>query len=217
VAISHHTAADVQHHLGWRGPLQVIYNGARNLVGTAQAPLPLGHGRPFLFHLSRMTPNKNPGAILALATAWPGMDFVLCGPQLREAQALATANRLPNLQVHLGISDEQKTWAYAHCAGFLFPSLAEGFGLPPIEAMHFGKPVFLARRSCLPEIGGEAAYYFDDFTPAAMRGVIEKGLREAAAPGRVAAVQAHAARFDWDRCGAQYLALYRAHLALPAA
>jgi glycosyltransferase involved in cell wall biosynthesis len=109
----------------------------------------------------------------------------------------------------LGITDAQKTWAYAHCAGFLFPSLAEGFGLPPIEAMYFGKPVFLARRTCLPEIGGDAASYFDEFEPATMRRIVEQGLAKGAEPGRSEAVRAHAGHFDWDRAAEQYLGLYQ--------
>lgn len=213
VAISHHTAADITSHLGWTGPLDVIHNGARNFGADAQAPLPgmsgAGPARPFLFHLSRMSPSKNPAAVLALAEAWPEMDFVLCGPPSDDAKALRATVRRPNVVFHLGISDAQKTWAYAHCAGFLFPSLTEGFGLPPIEAMHFGKPVFLSRRTCLPEIGGDAAWYFDDFEPAHMLGVVQRGLAEGAAPARVAAVKAHAAQFDWDRCADAYLALYR--------
>lgn len=216
VAISRHTADDVRRHLGWSGPLEVIYNGARNLAQEAQAALPGREpGRPFLFHLSRMSPSKNPQAILGLAAAWPEMDFVLCGPPSDEAKSLRAANRLPNVSFHLGISDEQKAWAYAHCAGFLFPSLTEGFGLPPIEAMHFGKPVFLAHRSCLPEIGGDAATYFHGFEPADMRRVVEQGLVRGAEPGRADAVRAHAAQFDWDRTAAQYLALYRRLLGLP--
>jgi glycosyltransferase involved in cell wall biosynthesis len=220
VAISRHTAGDVERHLGWAGPLEVIYNGARNLGGDAQKPLP-GHegltgARPFLYHLSRMSPSKNPQAVLALAEIWPEMDFVLCGPPSDDAKRLQATVKLPNVFFHLGISDAQKTWAYAHCAGFLFPSLTEGFGLPPIEAMHFGKPVFLARRTCLPEIGGDAAYYFDDFDPATMRRIVEAGLRRGAEPGRAAAVKVHAAQFDWDRCAAAYLALYRRLLGLDA-
>src|SRR5690606_9157768 len=97
---------------------------------------------------------------------------------------------------HLGIDEAQKAWAYANCAGFLFPSLTEGFGLPPIEAMHFGKPVFLARRTSLPEVGGDVAEYFDDFEPAAMRRVVEAGLARARQPGFADAVRRHAARFD---------------------
>jgi len=139
----------------------------------------------------------------------------MCGPPSDDARALKAANRLPNVQFHLGITDAQKAWAYAHCTGFLFPSLTEGFGLPPIEAMHFGKPVFLARRTCLPEIGGDAASYFDSFEPEAMKAVVQQGLALHAEPGRAEAVRAHAAQFNWDRCADAYLALYRRLLGLP--
>lgn len=217
VAISRHTAGDVRQHLAWQGPLELIYNGARSLVTAPREPLPgwAAEGTPpFLFHLSRMSPSKNPLAIIELARAWPAMNFVLCGPPGDDARALQAAHRLPNLQFHLGISDAQKAWAYAQCTGFLFPSLAEGFGLPPIEAMHFGKPVFLARRTCLPEIGGAAADYFDDFEPASMQRVVQAGLERRARPGHAQFIQAHAAQFDWDRTAEAYLALYRRLLGL---
>ncbi len=213
-AVSHHTALDVQRTLGWRGPLDVIHNGARNLCGDPQQPL-FEPVRPFLFHLSRMSPSKNPQSLLAMAAIWPEMDFVFCGPPSADAKALAASPTPPNVRFFLGISDAQKTWAYANCAGFLFPSLAEGFGLPPIEAMHFGKPVFLARRTCLPEIGGEAASYFDAFDPATMRRIVEHGLAQGSEPGRAQAVRAHAAHFDWDRAATHYLALYQQLLGLP--
>ena len=217
VAISRHTADDVQQQLGWRGPMAVIHNGATDLSAAPQEPLPgRDPARPFLFHLSRMSPSKNPQAILGLAAAWPEMDFVFCGPASEEAKALRAEVRLPNVSFHLTISNAQKAWAYAHCTGFLFPSLTEGFGLPPVEAMYFGKPVFLARRTCLPEIGGDAAFYFDDFESAAMKAVVQAGLAQGTAPARVAAVKARAAHFDWDRCAAEYQALYRGLLGLPA-
>jgi len=222
VAISEYTAADVRRHLGWTGPLEVVLNGARSFVGTERRPLagwpsePPRGDPPFLFHLSRMSPSKNPGAIVELARIWPEMRFVLCGPPGDDSRRLRDAVQLPNVQFHLGIDDAQKAWAYAHCAGFLFPSLTEGFGLPPIEAMHFGKPVFLARRTSLPEIGGDAADYFDDFDPATMRRIVEAGLARAAQPGRAEAIRHHAARFDWDKAAAAYLALYERLLRLPA-
>jgi glycosyltransferase involved in cell wall biosynthesis len=161
-----------------------------------------------------MSPSKNPQALIELARRWPEMRFVLCGPPSDDAQRLKAQVHLPNLQFHLGISDAHKAWAYAHCSGFLFPSLTEGFGLPPIEAMHFGKPVFLARRTCLPEIGGDAADYFDSFDPGAMRQVVEDGLRRHAASGRPQLVRQHAAQFDWDRAAQGYLAVYRRLLGL---
>ena len=81
-----------------------------------------------------MSPSKNPQAILALAETWPEIDFVFCGPPSTDAKALAARPRRPNVFFHLGISEAQKVWAFAHCAGFLFPSLTEGFGLPPNRA-----------------------------------------------------------------------------------
>ncbi len=215
VAISQHTADDITRHLGWRGPLEVIYNGATDLSGHAQSPLPgVDPAKPFLLHLSRMSPSKNPQAILDLARLWPEMQFLMCGASSADAEALMRANTLKNVQFHLYISDAQKAWAYAHCAGFIFPSLAEGFGLPPVEAMNFGKPVFLSRRTCLPEIGGDAADYFDDFDPAAMKRVVEQGLRRHLDPRRADAIRAHAAKFDWDRTAQAYLSLYARQLGL---
>jgi len=221
VAISQHTASDVRKHLAWGGPVDVILRGARPFAGGAQAPLPgwptQPAGRPFLFHLSRMSPSKNPQALLGLARHWPDMTFVFSGPDGGDTRALRDATSIPNVQFHLNISDAQKAWAFAHCAGFLFPSFTEGFGLPPIEAMQFGKPVFLSRLTSLPEIGGDAADYFDDFAPDAMQRVVQQGLaRHQADPALAAAVRAHAARFDADRAAGEYLALYRRLLRLPA-
>ena len=212
VAISEYAAQDVRQHLGWTGPLDVIYRGPRKFEGVPQ-PVPgfEGHAernRSFLFHLSRMSPSKNPQSILSLAAVWPEMDFLFCGPPTDEAQALRAAPQPANVHFAFSISEAQKAWAFAHCAGFIFPSLTEGFGLPPVEAMQWGKPVFLSRFTSLPEIGGDAAFYFDEYTPQAMRRVVEQGLREGAAPARAELVLQHAARFDWVRAADAYLALY---------
>jgi glycosyltransferase involved in cell wall biosynthesis len=219
VAISEYTAADVRKHLAWSGPMEVILRGARRLTGTVQRPLPgwpARGGPAFLFHLSRMSPSKNPAAIVELARAWPEMNFVMCGPPGEHAKALRQEVQLPNVQFHLGIDDAQKAWAYANCAGFVFPSFTEGFGLPPVEAMQFGAPVFLSRLTSLPEIGGTVAHYFDDFAPASMRRVIEEGIAQHRRPGVADAVRAHASRFDSDHAADQYLGLYRRLLGLSA-
>jgi glycosyltransferase involved in cell wall biosynthesis len=223
VTISRHTSDDLRKTLHWNGPLHVILNGAHSLVGQPQRPLagwpaderqaPI---RPFLLHLSRMSASKNPKAIIALAKAWPEMQFVLCGPSCDDAKALRSRTKLPNVEFHLGIDEAQKAWAYDHCAGFLFPSLAEGFGLPPIEAMHFGKPVFLSTLTSLPEVGGKAAFYFEDFDPEGMRQVVERGLAlHTHRPDVAQTIRQHAARFDWDVAADAYLALYAKLLRLP--
>ena len=212
VAITHYVAGDLQRELPTlKAPVQVIHNGATDLSGAMREPLQGIADAPFLLHISRLAPTKNIAALLDLAAAWPEQRLVLAGATSDYTGAVQQSIRergLHNVIVRLDISEAQKAWLYAHCTGFVFPSLAEGFGLPPIEAMHFGKPVFLSRLTSLPEVGGDLAGYFDDFSGAAMRAVVEAGLADHARPGRAEAVAAHARGFSWRRCADDYIALY---------
>jgi glycosyltransferase involved in cell wall biosynthesis len=208
VAISRYVADDVARHLGRTGPITTIYNGASDLSTIAQEPVPSLVGRPFMFHLSRMAPSKNVRAIVELARSWPDRTFVLAGPPWGHSKQLhdELAGTIANVQVLLGIDDPVKAWLLQHCEAFLFPSLTEGFGLPPIEAMYFGTPVFLSDRTSLPEIGGAEAGYFSEFSPAAMRRVVERELPRLKT--RRDAIRRRAELFDWNRCVARYVALY---------
>lgn len=214
VTISRHVADDLKRELAPLAvPVDVLYNGVTDLSGAPRRPIAALEGRaPFLLHVSRMAPSKNIGAILELAAAWPEQRFVLAGgasPYTAEVQRTIDARALRNVSLHLDVDEAQKAWLYAQCAGFVFPSLAEGFGLPPLEAMCFGKPAFLSRLTSLPEVGGELANYFDSFDAAAMRRVIETGLAaHARDPSAAAALVAHARRFNWERCADGYVEHY---------
>ena len=59
------------------------------------------------------------------------------------------------------IPDSQKNWLMKHASAYVFPSLMEGFGLPPLEAMQVGTPVVSSNATCLPEVLGTAVEYFD--------------------------------------------------------
>ncbi|MEI9911174.1 MAG: glycosyltransferase [Bacteroidota bacterium] len=107
------------------------------------------------------------------------------------------------------IDEKNKYWYYRHCEAFMFPSVAEGFGFPPLEAMHFGKPVFLSDRTSLPEVGGDAAYYFSDFDPRAMRSVFEKGMNDFKNHNRIPAIKRQASLFNWNKTAGEYLDIYR--------
>lgn len=208
VTISHYVAADVRSHLRWTGPIDTIYNGAADLSGIAQEPVPSLAGCRFLFHLSRMAPSKNVRSIVDLARSWPERMFVLAGPAWGHSKQWhdELAGSLPNVQVLLGIDDSVKAWLLQHCEAFLFPSLTEGFGLPPLEAMYFGTPVFLSDRTSLPEVGGDQAAYFGDFSPEAMRRTVERELPRL--QGQREAIRSRARTFDWDACVSNYVALY---------
>ena len=212
VAISHYVAGDIQRELAPRVPVSTIHIGATDLTMAPQEPVAGVGDTPFLLHISRMAPSKNIVALLDLAAAWPEQRLVLAGARslyTDHVKGLIAARGLANVSVHLDLEDAHKAWLYRHCRGFVFPSLAEGFGLPPIEGMHFGKSVFLSRLTSLPEVGGTMAHYFDSFDGSAMRSVIEAGIAVDRAPGRAEAIAAHAQSFSWQRCAQAHIALYR--------
>jgi glycosyltransferase involved in cell wall biosynthesis len=125
---------------------------------------------------------------------------------LEEAAKLGISKRviLPG-----SVSEDEKMWLYQHCEAFLFPSIAEGFGLPVIEAMSFGKPVFLSPYTSLPEVGGPHAYYFSDFEAPHMIEVLTKGLEDyRLIPQRKTDIQQWAAKFSWDVAAREYLQIY---------
>ncbi|HEY6510866.1 MAG TPA: glycosyltransferase [Burkholderiaceae bacterium] len=214
VAITELVAADLRRELApFDVPLQVVHNGVTDLsAAPREAIAPLADGVPFLLHVSRMAPSKNIAALIDLAAAWPERRFVFAGADstyVAEVRRILAERRLGNVHIQLDLSEAQKAWLYATCEGFLFPSLAEGFGLPPLEAMCFGKPVFLSRLTSLPEVGGDAAYYFDSFDGAAMRRTVEASLARHTVERRDALAREHARRFSWSRCADAYVAQYR--------
>ncbi len=214
VTITEHVAGDVRRELNWRGALQVIHNGAADLSSAPQEAVAELQGRKFFFHISRMTASKNVESLLRMMQIWPDRHLVLAGPSAEtnaRLQALAAEMKLQNVSVLTQVSQAKKAWLYAHCTAFFFPSITEGFGLPPIEAMYFGKPTFLSDRTSLPEVGGDAAFYWHDFAPESMRRVVEQGLA-GHDEARAQRVQLHAGRFSWPHAAQHYLQTYLALL-----
>lgn len=207
VAISQYVADDIKRLLPWAPPVEVIYNGAADLSLAPQTPVEGLNDRPFLLHISRMSSSKNVGALIELAAVEPDKLMVLVGPESNDVQRHRQhiiKLRLNNIRVITDVSEAQKAWLYSHCEAFLFPSLMEGFGLPPIEAMHFGKAVIVARRSCLPEICSEYAAYWDTFDAQSMRRVMINAL-ENWHPQQAEATINHARSFSWNRAASAYL------------
>ena len=216
---SAHTASVVREHLRIPDalPFKVVHTGVavREQDTPAETPLFLtGEDRPFFLFVGAIHPRKNVHTLVALLEAFPAHRLILAGPdhhpyaqQIRErARRIGVADRL----LMPGAVDEAtKLWLYARCSAFLFPSLSEGFGLPVVEAMVFGKPVFISSLTSLPEIGGSDAYYFENFEPESMAQVLRDGLRDFEHdPGRRERLRLRAARFTWASVAAEYWKLY---------
>ncbi|GGX09436.1 glycosyltransferase family 4 protein [Aquimarina muelleri] len=109
------------------------------------------------------------------------------------------------------ISEIEKQYYFKNCTAFLFPSIREGFGLPPIEAMGFGTPVFLANETSLPEIGGEHAFYWLDLDPKNMANVIQKELVTFNKNKKEyqKKIIEQASLFDWNIASKKYLEVYK--------
>jgi glycosyltransferase involved in cell wall biosynthesis len=212
VAISKFVADDIiKYYPEVADRVSVIYNGADVLtVDENHSPNYLPSNL-FLFAIGYIAPKKNFHVLPALLQ---GNDYelVISGVEtpyrdkiIEEAVKFGCADRV---KITGPVSEEDKAWYYENCAAFVFPSIAEGFGLPVIEAMHFGKPVFLSTATSLPEIGGDAAFYFENFEPGSMQQVFAKGMEQFVAEKWEDKVKAHARQFNWDETAKQYLALY---------
>ena len=106
------------------------------------------------------------------------------------------------------VSAEDLEGLYAEAAAFVFPSLAEGFGLPVLEAMARGVPVACSDASSLPEVAGDAALLFDPRDPRAIADAISRLLDPAVAERLRAAGRARVAQFTWERCADLTAAAY---------
>jgi glycosyltransferase involved in cell wall biosynthesis len=109
------------------------------------------------------------------------------------------------------VPDEGLPAVYAGAQALVFPSLYEGFGLPALEAMACGTPVACSGTSSLPEVGGDAALYFDPTREDDIIHTLRHLLGDADLQGElVRRGFERAARFSWDRVAAETEAVYRA-------
>ena len=162
--VSHFSRAEIAAHLGVDlSRIDVVYPGLD--APPAVPPGPAGLDRPYALYVGATERHKDvPTAIRAwrdLADTPLGLAIV-GQPGRDHANVLALANESHGRVVVVGrVSDEELEGWYRHASVFVFPSRAEGFGYPPLEAMLRGVPVVASRAASLPEVLGSAALYFE--------------------------------------------------------
>ena len=215
VCISQFCKEDVlQHCIVGNKPVYVIHNGTHKVHNPEFSSTSYKPVRPFLFGMGYINRKKNYHVLLPLLEN-EEIELIIAGrldeqdyveDMKKQAEIMGVSERL-----HLPgpVSEGEKAWYYQNCLAFVHPSLAEGFGAPVVEVMQFGKPVFLSSLTSLPEIGGDAAFYFNSFEGKSMQQVFQKGMREYNANGLAERIKKRSADFNWEQKAKEYLAVYK--------
>jgi glycosyltransferase involved in cell wall biosynthesis len=219
---SHCTAADVRELLGVPAErVRVIHLAPTPLgpppppAGVAAARARYGLEGPFLLYVGTLEPRKNLRTLLRAFAHLAGEQsacLALAGPRgwLDEAIVAEAGRQAGRVRLLGPVPAADLIALYATATAFVFPSLYEGFGLPPLEAMAAGTPVVAARASCLPEVLGDAALFAPPEDEQALAEALRAVLQDAdlRADLRERGL-ARAAQFSWERTAAETLAVYR--------
>jgi glycosyltransferase involved in cell wall biosynthesis len=201
IAISEHVKETIVENLGVEAErVRVVYLGIdldRLVPGD-------GPRKSFLLYPANDWPHKNHAGLLKafglLREERPDLRLVLTGSGLDKLPAT------DGVEVRGHVPRDELIDLYRTAQALVFPSLYEGFGLPPLEAMACGCPVAVSRVGALPEICGEAARYFDPNEPEDIASatldvlndpddLVERGL-------------ARARSFTWDECARRHDDVY---------
>ena len=179
---------------------------------------PPGVKKPFIFHLGSPFPHKNierlVEAFSRLEVRGDRLQLVLAGK--KEFYFEQLENWIYTLPVKDSIvlpgriSDGELKWLYENAEAYVLPALSEGFGLPGLEAMIHGCPLISSNATCLPEIYGHAAEFFDPENVEEMAKAISKVLDDKALRSKLIALgSAQAKKYSWAKMATQTLAIYK--------
>jgi glycosyltransferase involved in cell wall biosynthesis len=184
------------------------------------AALGLPTDRPYVQHFGSLNPNKNTLRILDAWNLQPAAlrdRFLLVVSGVEEKSLAALRARVEELgldasvRVLGSVPDEQRAVLIAGATVMLYPSLAEGFGLPLVDAFQAGTPALTSTSTCLPEIAGDAALIVDGrSTEAVARGLTTLLEDEAMRRTLVAAGHARAQMYTWTRTAEAYARIFEA-------
>lgn len=183
------------------------------IPGTAVSSIP----KPYILNVGTLEPRKNlDGLLRAFAAARKqGLEhtLVIAGAKgwgdSRLAQLVADLKLEASVMFTGFIADDDLPHLYAGADFFVYPSLYEGFGLPPLEAMACGVPIITSNVSSLPEVAGDAALLVDPHSETELANAILRlaGNSEIRHALRAKGL-ARAAEFSWERTVAETLAVY---------
>lgn len=223
VVPSHHTKSDVERmFLAATGKTRVTLEAADDFACGPRASLTqeltARVGERYVFSMGSTRPHKDlPTLLRAFATIAPkhlGLNLVLAGAGdagFVDRILVDTPADIRRRALFTGrIDDPVLRTLYERAAVFAFPSLHEGFGLPPLEAMALGTPVVVAEATSLPEVVGNAGLLFPPGDEDALADALGRVLDDDGLRSRLAASGlARAATFTWALTAERTVSAYR--------
>jgi glycosyltransferase involved in cell wall biosynthesis len=180
-----------------------------------------GLNRDFILYVGAVVRKKNLARLIRafrlVMSRRKDFDFqlVLCGRRWSKGYAeISDLCEDPSAREGIvltgSVPDHDLAILYRGAACLVMPSFYEGFGLPVVEAMASGVPVICSNRSCLPEIGGDAALYFDPESVEEMSAVMERVLNDSTLRKQLTARGAErAGKFSWENCARTTLSVLK--------
>ncbi|MBI5856154.1 MAG: glycosyltransferase [Sphingobacteriales bacterium] len=215
VCISNHCKKDVMENTDTNGkPVYVIHNGTHHVGLAPEKPEGYCPQRQFVFAMGYVNRKKNFHTLVPLLQQ-EEIELLIAGKldepdyvdsMVQEAMQMGVVERLKILGP---VSEQDKAWYFKNCMAFALPSLAEGFGAPVVEAMTFGKPIFLSGCTSLPEIGGDVSFYFESFDALHMQKVFKEGMMEYRKNGLSKKIIQQGRRFSWEEKAKEYYKVYQ--------
>lgn len=188
--------------------IKVVYGGIEHMDRIKEddsiiEELNLSKGG-FVFAVSSKNPTKNFSLVLKAARLLPDVKFVIAGGSNNVVFANENSEFLNNVIYTGYVSDEKLISLYRHAAVFVYPSLYEGFGIPPLEAMSQGCPAIVSDCASLPEVCGEYAIYCKFYDEEDLADKISQVLSRAVLRNDIQNVKY---KYSWDK-SAMYLKNY---------
>lgn len=225
IAVSNNTKLDLLRLMNIsNGKVEVIHEGVsagfspEKDGSDAEALGHYGIRKPYLLFVGTLEPRKNLNLLIKsfdkITNFMPDVRLVLAGRRGWMAQAifdeLERRDLLGKVQITGYVREEYLPALYRGASALIYPSLYEGFGLPPLEAMASGTPVIVSQGSSLPEVVGDAGLYVDPLDVDDLAGAMKRVLSE---PELAASLRAkgleRAAQFSWKNAAGKTLDILR--------
>lgn len=213
IAVSRYTKRDILRYYSINPEkIEVIYEGTPEKRKAQSAKCEIRIEKPYLLYVGNAYPHKNLETLILAFRKLNQKDLrlVLAGGEDYFYKRLGNKYQSDNIIFPGFVKEKDLDALYQNATLYVFPSRCEGFGLPSLEAMARGLPIVSSNATCLPEILGDAAIYFnpldiDDMVKTIKKALLDEDLRKNLANKGFEQIK----KYSWEKMAKETLKLYR--------